>query len=49
MFETKEIPIEWDGRFKETSVLAGVYVYVLKLESDNSEVNILSADLTVIR
>jgi gliding motility-associated-like protein len=49
VFESKELPIVWDGVFNNKNVLPGVYVYLLKLKSINGEIRFLSGDFTLIR
>jgi gliding motility-associated-like protein len=39
----------WDGTFNNKPVVAGVFVYLIKVRHENSEIEILSGDVTVIR
>ncbi len=49
LYETTTVPIEWNGRFKDQSILPGVYVYVLKLNYADAETRFLSGDITLFR
>ncbi|HLF65416.1 MAG TPA: gliding motility-associated C-terminal domain-containing protein, partial [Saprospiraceae bacterium] len=52
LFETKEMPVVWDGIFKGKLIPPGVYVYLLQvdvLEGTEERFKILSGDVTLIR
>jgi gliding motility-associated-like protein len=39
----------WDGRFKNTDIMPGVYVYMIEVENANGETDIYSGDITIIK
>jgi gliding motility-associated-like protein len=48
LFSTATTPILWDGSFNGSALLPGVYVYVLKLTTEE-ETRTLSGSLTLVR
>ena len=49
IFETKSQPVAWDGVFNGKAVAPGVYVYVVGIEKENRETQVLSGDITLVR
>lgn len=49
VFETSEMPVIWNGWYKNKESNPGVYVYGLDLNRNDGEIEILSADITLIR
>lgn len=48
-FQANDPKQGWDGTYRSNDCLPGVYVYVLELEWNNGEKQILSGDLTLIK
>jgi gliding motility-associated-like protein len=49
MFETKQLPVAWDGTFRNKNVNPGVYVSIILFQLQNGESEIHSGDITLIR
>jgi gliding motility-associated-like protein len=49
IFQTKSLPVAWDGVFNGKGVGPGVFVYVFQIEKENRETQVLSGDITLVR
>ena len=48
-FESDDIDIGWDGKYKGRSLDTGVYIYYVNVEFQNKETLVKTGDLTLIR
>jgi len=50
IYQTKgNTPINWDGKYKTSSVLSGVYIYIIEYVDSKGENRVLAGDVTVVR
>jgi len=52
VYETNELPVSWDGTFREKVLLPGVYAYILRVEYLQGNTPItwdIYGDVTLVR
>lgn len=52
VYETKTLPVSWDGRFRGEMMNPGVYIYLIHLDymtGGEEKSRVISGDITVIR